>query len=65
MKQISLVTWQHRRLPAMAVGIALLGYASVADARIRSVVLEPPTFPFGNAYALIVRDHLDRATDPP
>jgi hypothetical protein len=50
MKHINLMAWQHRRVLAKAVGFALLGYASVADARIRSVVvLEPPTSPFANA----------------
>jgi len=37
---------------AIAVGIPLLGWAPSAEARIRSIILGPPTFPFGNAIAV-------------
>lgn len=40
---------------AISLGVALLGYASVADARIRNLILNPPTpFPgVGSPYVLI------------
>src|SRR5262245_12036807 len=49
------MTWRRsaggRRWFLLAVGLAVvhLGCAPPADARIRNITLNPPTFPFGNA----------------
>jgi hypothetical protein len=46
MRQMGSAGRKHGSPFALALGIALLGYVPAADARIRSIILNPPTVPF-------------------